>query len=125
VSVLADTSIWVRHLSRGDSGLGKLLEAGEVLCHPFVVGELACGRIHNRVQVLGLLAALPQASVAGHDELMRFVERHRLYGHGLGWIDIHLLGSGLLSSCKLWTADKALREAASRLGIAARVEEAR
>lgn len=112
-------------MSRGDSGLGTLLEAGEVLCHPFVIGELVCGRIHNRVQILGLLAALPQTAVANHDELLRLVEQHRLYGAGLGWIDIHLLGSVLLSSCKLWTADKALREAASRLGINASGAEPR
>ena len=119
MSVLVDTSIWVHHLSRGNLELVELLESGEVLCHPFVIGELACGSIRNREEVLGLLATLPQTSVADNNELMDLMEEHRLYGRGLGWVDIHLLGSGLLSSCKLWTADKALRDAARRLGIAA------
>ena len=118
MSVLVDTSIWVHHLSRGDSGLVELLEAGDVLCHPFVIGELACGNIRNRGEILRLLATLPQASVAHDNELMGLVNEHHLYGRGLGWIDIHLLGSALVSSCKLWTADKALREATRRLGIA-------
>ena len=118
MSVLVDTSIWVHHLSHGDSGLVELLETGDVLSHPFVIGELACGSMRNRGEILGLLATLPQASVAHDDELMELVEKHHLYGRGLGWIDIHLLGSALMSSCKLWTADKALREASRRLGTA-------
>jgi predicted nucleic acid-binding protein len=124
LSGLVDTSIWVHHLSRGESRLVEMLEAGEVLGHPFVVGELACGHLRNRGEVLNLLAALPQAAVADHDELLGLVAQHRLYGHGLGWVDVHLLGSGLLSSCTLWTADRALRNVAHQLGIAARVGEA-
>jgi predicted nucleic acid-binding protein len=119
LSVLVDTSIWVNHLSRGNSELVQLLETEEVLCHPFVIGELACGSMRNRGEVLGLVATLPQTLVADHDELVGLVQKHHLYGRGLGWIDVHLLGSGLLSSCKLWTLDKALGEAARRLGIAA------
>jgi predicted nucleic acid-binding protein len=123
--VLVDTSIWVHHLRRGDVRLAELLSGGEVLCHPFVIGELACGQIRDRRQILGLLAALPQARVADHQELLHVVDQHRLHGRGLGWIDIHLLGSGLLSSCNVWTSDRALREAARALGIAANVEQAR
>jgi predicted nucleic acid-binding protein len=118
LSVLVDTSIWVHHLSRGNSELAQLLETEDVLCHPFVIGELACGSMRNREEVLGLLATLPQTLVADHDELVNLVQKHHLYGLGLGWIDVHLLGSGLLSSCKLWTLDKALGETARRLGIA-------
>jgi len=117
--ILVDTSIWVHHLSRGESRLAALLEAGEVLCHPFIIGELACGRLANRDEILDLLAALPQAGVAGHTEVLHLIEEHRLYGRGLGWVDIHLLGSGLLSSCSLWTSDKALHDASGRLGLAA------
>jgi len=120
-----DTSIWVHHLSRGEPRLIALLESGDVLCHPFVIGELACGRLGNRREILALLSALPQARVADHAELLHLIDEHRLYGRGLGWIDIHLLGSGLLSSCDLWTSDKALQEASRRLGIAASVEGAR
>lgn len=121
MKILVDTSIWVHHLSRGDTRLAELLNAGEVLCHPFVMGELACGRMRNRREILGLLAALPRALVADHEELLHLIEQHGLYGRGLGWIDIHLLGSGLLSSCSLWTVDKALADAARGLGLAARV----
>lgn len=123
--VLVDTSIWVHHLRRGNARLTELLNGGAVLCHPFVIGELACGRMRDRRQILSLLAALPQARVAEHEELLHLVERHHLYGRGLGWIDIHLLGSGLLSSCDLWTSDRALRDAARALDIAANVDQAR
>lgn len=116
---LVDTSISVHHLNRGELRLVALLNAGEVLCHPFVVGELAAGKLRNRDEILGLLAALPQARVADHSELLHLVAKHRLHGCGLGWADIHLLGSGLLSSCQLWTSDKALQTAARRLEIAA------
>ena len=99
MSVLVDTSIWVHHLNRGEPRLGALLEAGGVSCHPFVLGELACGRLRNRREILGLLAALPIVAVAEHAELLHLLEEHRLYGRGLGWVDIHLLGSAILSSC--------------------------
>lgn len=118
--VLVDTSIWVHHLRYGNARLAGLLDGGEVLCHPFVIGELACGRMRARREILGLLAALPRAQVADHEGLLHRVERHRLWGRGLGWVDIHLPGP----SCALWTADRALREAARALGIAANVEQA-
>jgi len=102
-----------------------MLDAGEVLCHPFVIGELACGRLGNRREILGLLAALPQGRVADHAELLHLIDEHRLFGRGLGWIDIHLLGSGLLSACNLWTADRALQDASRRLGIAMKMGGAR
>jgi predicted nucleic acid-binding protein len=125
LSVLVDTSVWVHHLNRGEPRLISLLEAGDVWCHPFVLGELACGRIANRREILGLLAALPIAPVAQHDEVLHFMEQHRLYGRGLGWIDVHLLGSAVLSSCDVWTSDKALQGAAERLGIALDFENRR
>jgi len=117
--VLVDTSVWVDHLTRGQAQLAALLHEGQVVCHPFVIGELACGHVRNRREILGLLATLPQARVAEHDELLRFVEQHQLSGRGLGWVDVHLLGGAFLSSCRLWTHDKALREAARALRIAA------
>jgi predicted nucleic acid-binding protein len=125
VRVLVDTSVWVHHLNRGERQLAALLEAGEVLCHPFIIGELACGRLNNRLEILNLLAALPQSRIADHDELLHLIDERRLFGRGLGWIDIHLLGSGILSSCELWTSDKALDEASRRLGIAANIGRAR
>ena len=89
--ILVDTSIWVQHLSRGNARLAGMLNDGEVLCHPFVIGELACGGLRHRREILGLLEALPQAGVADHAELLHLMEHHRLYGRGLGWVDIHLL----------------------------------
>ena len=87
-----------------------------MLAHPFVVGELACGTLRNREEVLTLLQALPEAEVAEHEEVMRVVERERLYGQGLGWIDAHLLASARLSSAALWTLDRRFSRIASALG---------
>jgi len=115
--VLIDTSIWVDHLSRGNESLVDLLHEGLAACHPFVIGELACGQMRKRSEILGLLSALPQVRLAEHDELLALVDRHRLFGRGLGWIDVHLLGSAHLSACTLWTLDKALADAAKTLGV--------
>jgi hypothetical protein len=95
-----------------------LLERAEVLCHPLVIGELVCGSLANRAEILSLLQELPQARVAEHAEVLRFIEARRLSGRGLGFIDAHLLASSVLTRVPLWTADKRLREAASELGVA-------
>ena len=116
--VLVDTSIWVLHLAKGQARLKALLEKAEVVCHPYIIGELACGNIVNRTEILSLLEELPTAVVAEHEEVLRFVELHRLMGRGLGLIDVHLLASALLTKVPLWTADSRLREAAARLNIA-------
>jgi len=112
---LVDTSVWVNHLRRGDEKLRTLLDAGEVLCHPFIIGELACGSIAKRNEILDLLNALPQATIAEHDEVMHFLDHNLLYGRGLGWIDAHLLASASLSKARLWTADRALKRAVEDL----------
>ena len=114
---LVDTSIWVDHLRHRDKHLAALLEAGQVLCHPFVVGELACGNIRNRAEILDLLKALPRVAVADHGEVMHFLTENRLHSRGLGWIDLHLLASTSLSKATLWTADRALMKAAEELGF--------
>jgi len=112
---LVDTSVWVHHLRHGSSELRKLLDNGEALGHPFIIGELACGTMKNRAEILDLLHALPVALVAEHDEVMKFLNEKRLYGHGLGWIDLHLLASASLSRATLWTMDRALKVAAGEL----------
>ena len=114
---LVDTSIWVEHLRKGSKALQQRLGEGLVLCHPFVIGELACGRLRNRAEILTLLAALPSATVAGHEEALGLVSDRKLHGKGLGWIDVHLLASALLSGCTLWTKDKALKAAARALNV--------
>lgn len=117
--ILADTSIWVDHLRVGNRGLIELLHADQVACHAFVIGELACGRMGNRDEVLRLLAALPRLARVEDDEALHFIERHRLMGQGLGLVDVHLLAACALSAVDLWTSDRKLAQAASRLGILA------
>ena len=115
--VLVDTSIWVSHLRDGHPELKKLLLEGKVVCHPFVIGELACGSLENRKKILRLLKALPMAQQASDEEVLYFIETHRLMGLRLGLIDVHLLASALLSGIPLWTLDSPLRKAACELGV--------
>jgi predicted nucleic acid-binding protein len=109
--------VWVEHLRRGHPDLIALLDAGVVLLHPFVLGELACGHIRQREQVLILLRSLPTPIVASDEEVMAFIHRHSLHGLGIGWVDAHLLASARLSSAPLFTLDRALVRAATALGI--------
>lgn len=115
--VLVDTSVWVAHLRQGAIGLEALLSEGRVVCQPFIIGELACGNLQNRSDILSLLQALPGAVVAEHNEVMQFIENHRLMGKGLGYVDVHLLASAKLTGVTLWTLDKRLREVAVNLGL--------
>jgi predicted nucleic acid-binding protein len=116
--VLVDTSVWVKHLRDGWPVLEDLLEDGHVMCRPFIVGELACRKLKKRTEILGLLQALPMAVSAEHGEVLRFIEDDRLMAKGLGFIDMHLLASALLSGLRLWTLDKRLRQVALKLGLA-------
>ena len=116
--VLVDTSVCIEHFRFGHAGLEPLRIAGEVICHPFVIGELACGTLKNRKTILSLLKALPSAVEADHAEVMDFLEKNLLMGRGLGLIDVHLIASAFLSGIPLWTLDKKLRQASSKLGIA-------
>ena len=116
--VLVDTSVWVDHLRRHNAALADLLSAGEVTCHPFVIGELACGSIGNRAEVLSLLAALASLPKAGDSEVLGFIERLGLMGQGLGLVDVHLLASCALAHVPLWTRDRALDASARGLGLA-------
>ena len=115
--ILVDTSIWVQHFRNGNKQLGSLLDEEQVFCHPFVIGELACGTLRNRQEVLSLLKALPQAQVAEHQEVLYLLDGRQLYGRGLGWVDAHLLASAVLTGCTLWTLDRPLRRAATTLSI--------
>jgi predicted nucleic acid-binding protein len=117
MKVLVDTSVWIDHLRFGDEDLSRLLDEGGVLCHPFVMGELACGNLRNRSEILDLLGNLPSAAVAQHDEVLRMVEERTLSGKGIGWIDMHLIASALLSACTLWTRDRHLTAVTKTLKI--------
>lgn len=116
--ILADTSVWISHLRVGEPLLAKRLVDGEILVHPFVMGELACGTIKNRSKFLLDLESLPSSPSATDVEALRLLEVHNLWGHGLGWIDVHLLASAMLSNSLLWTLDVHLKQAASGLKIA-------
>ena len=115
--ILVDTSIWVSHFRTGNSHLATLLNNEEVVCHPFVVGELACGNMKNRKEILSLLQTLPMAEMAGHQEVLHFIEYNQLMGKGFGYIDVHLLASALLTKIPLWTSDKKLKAASAELGL--------
>jgi predicted nucleic acid-binding protein len=115
--VLVDTSVWVNHLRKGDIQLEQLLLNGEVVCHPFIIGELACGNIKNRSEILALLQALPKVPTIDLYEYLYFIEQNHLSGTGIGFVDVHLLASAQLSGIPLWTKDKRLRETALKLNI--------
>lgn len=116
--ILVDTSVWVDHLRKGIPALAAVLEDGEVLMHPYVLGELACGNLKDRDEVLGLLARLPAALVATDAETLLFIEQRALMGRGIGYIDAHLLASVTLTNdARLWTRDKRLAVAAAQLGL--------
>jgi len=115
--LLVDTSVWVEHLRSGTAGLEQLLNDGQVVCHPFIIGELACGNLKNRANILSLLETLPAADIADHEEVMQFIETNHLMGKGLGYVDIHLLASAVLMDVPLWTLDKSLSKSAALLGV--------
>ena len=118
--VLVDTSVWVEHLQRGNSELAGLLQRAQVLSHPFVLGELALGSLRQRATILDALQNLPQASVASVEEVLGFIGVHTLHGMGIGYVDACLLASvRLMPGGVLWTLDKRLAAAATRLGVAA------
>ncbi|HXY61426.1 MAG TPA: PIN domain-containing protein [Nitrospirota bacterium] len=115
--VLVDTSVWVSHLRDGNVDLAKLLNAGEVVCHPFIVGELACGNLKNRHEILAHLRSLPTTILAEDGEVLELIENHQLMGKGLGYIDVHLIASALLTDIPLWTFDKTLGKITQNIGI--------
>lgn len=117
--ILVDTSVWVEHLRKGAPALATALEQGTVLAHPFVLGELACGNLKNRGEVLRLLRELPAAPMATDAEALDFIERRALMGRGIGYIDVHLLASvSLTGSARLWTRDQRLAAVAGDLKLA-------
>lgn len=117
--ILVDTSVWVQHLRSGDPILAGELGAGRVLAHPFVIGELACGTLRNRREVIDLLGRLPAVPTATQAEALDFLERHALMGRGIGFVDVHLLASAALAApARLWTRDRRLAAVAAALNLA-------
>lgn len=116
--VLVDTSVWIDHLRSDEPDLISLLDKGQIVIHPMVIGELACGNLPNRYDVLEDLEGLPQVSVVTHDEVLFFIEHHRLMGSGIGYVDAHLLTSSVLhGTTQLWTRDRRMTAVADELNI--------
>jgi len=119
--ILVDTSVWIDHLRRGETALAEALDAGEVLMHPIVLGEVACGTLRHRDEVLSLMRDLPRAPVATDDEALGFIESRRLMGRDIGYADVHLLASVTLEpGAMLWTGDRRLSAVARDVGVALR-----
>jgi predicted nucleic acid-binding protein len=106
--ILVDTSIWIDHLRSGSPALAALLQNEVVCTHDFVIGELACGNLRNRAEVLGLLQSLPRLSAATEDETLFFIEQQHVMGRGIGYIDAHLLAAAVIRDIPIWTKDKRL-----------------
>ncbi len=119
--VIVDTSVWVNHLREGIPHLEELLLNANAVCHPFIIGELACGNIKNRNEFLSLIQTLPMAPIIDPDEFLYFIEQNRLMGKGIGFVDIHLLASACLSEIPLWTSDKKLKSVSIELNIAYKI----
>jgi predicted nucleic acid-binding protein len=115
--ILVDTSVWIDHFRQASRTLSSLLDRDEVILHPFVLGELACGNLSNRKEIIALLHALPVVIKADDDEIIFFIERHALMGRGVGLIDMHLLASCHIDKCSLWTKDRRLNGVAIEMGI--------
>ena len=116
--ILADTSVWVDHLRKTDPALVVLLDSGQILCHPYILGEVALGHLRQRKAILSALQNLPQATVARDDEVLGMIDRWALYGRGIGYVDAHLLASIPLSpGALLWTRDQRLRTVAAALSL--------
>lgn len=115
--MLVDTSVWIDHFRRRNGELVELLESGQVWTHPFVIGELACGNLARRSEVMVMLGALPHVPVMGHDEVLAFLEGKRLNGRGLGWMDMHLLAAARVAGVPFWTNDKNLAKVAGELSL--------
>ena len=115
--ILVDTSVWVDHLRSGNPLLTELLEQNRIFMHPMVLGELACGNLQNRRQLLQLWQSLDVLQAVSHDEALYFIEHNGLMGKGIGYVDVHLLASAaLIAGAKLWTRDKRLAQVAGELG---------
>lgn len=117
--ILVDTSVWISHLRKGDALLSELLQRGEILAHPFIIGELALGNLRRREEVLGALNDLPKATVADDAEVLRYIVHRSLAGSGIGYVDAHLLASAQMTAhALLWTRDTRLCEVAASDAIA-------
>ena len=119
--ILVDTSVWIDHLRSGDPRLETLLNQGSVLTHPFVIGEVALGHLRQRNTILTALDGLSKAIEAREREVLQLIQKHKLFGLGIGYVDAHLIASTMLTNASLWTRDKRLKEVATRLSLSAQI----
>jgi predicted nucleic acid-binding protein len=120
MSVLVDTSVWIRFLSNRAPHANKLddlLSRDDVTGHDFVYGELLIGDRGGRRALLADYERMDRAPVVPHSDVVAFVRDRKLHGRGIGWIDVHLLASALVARLELWTTDPALATVAKELGI--------
>jgi hypothetical protein len=118
--ILVDSSVWIDHIARGEPVLQSLLIQREVCIHPHIIGEIALGSLANRDEVLADLKLLPSVGVATHEEVMSFLDRGRLFGMGIGFVDLHLLSAvRLAEGTRIWTRDKRLLQACLKLDVSA------
>ena len=115
--ILVDTNVWIDHFNDMDAELVTNLNIGAVACHPYIIGEIACGKLKKRKQIIGLFDSLPSAPVLEPEEILSFIQARKLMGKGLGYVDMQLLASTVLSGLRLWTEDKKLKKAAKGLGV--------
>lgn len=115
--ILVDTSVWVDHFRRNNPTLQAILLDGKAACHQLIIGELVCGNFKNRTEIIELLQSLPQVPQVSFDEYLYFVEKRNLFGKGIGYVDIHLLASAVISQTKIWTLDKRLQNQAVSLSM--------
>lgn len=118
--ILVDTSVWIDHLRKGDDRLRNLLRTADVVSHPFIIGEIACGRLSNREEILDLLQAIPRVPPVTFEEALQFIDIHQLMGRGIGYVDVHLLASAHLERLSVWTRDRRLRAVAQEIGLSYR-----
>jgi len=115
--ILVDTSVWIDHFHHSEEDLKELLLSNQVCIHPFILGELSCGNFSNRKEVLSLLRTLRSIDQVLDEEAFILIEDRKLFGKGLGFIDIYLLASAMIHHVPIWTRDKSLKRVAGELGI--------
>ena len=119
--ILVDTSVWVNHFRRSDEELARTLLEEEIAVHPFIIGEIAAGNLKHRTEALDYFSLLPRLAIAKENEVHHLLDSRRLWGSGLGWVDLHILAAAKLSGCRIYTADRAMNAIAVRLDLAYRL----
>ncbi len=117
--ILVDTAVWIDHITAPITELLNRLDTREILVHPMVIGEIACGTMQERPVILSLLQSLPRIGELTHDQVLQEIETGGFMGRGIGYIDAHLLTSVMAQSgASLWTRDQRLKRIAEEMGVA-------